>query len=429
MSDYSLDLSVLRLLKRRKAYERYAKLVPEGTVNETTRKLIGRFGQFFEATDAEQITFAEFWPYLSSLYPAWKDKDRDAWKAALRPVDKDNPQGYDDTVLSNLLATDLGNRALALIESWQAGDEVDLGESLRLAVENFEAQHQRRVKSADVYLDWDQMVEEAADNTGFQWRLPCVAAHLRALRAGDFGIMAMRPDRGKTTWVSDEATYWAGQLPTLFPDAYRPIVWLNNEGPGSRILGRLRQSALGMSSSEIKAMGTAKARALFIETIGGREDNIVVKDIHGWTNADVEELIRKLNPSVVIFDMIDNIRFSGQTANNGERTDQLLEAMYQWARSLAVRYDFVGIATSQVNADGEGLRYPLQSMLKDSKTGKQGACDFILTGGFDASMPSTRFIGTTKNKLKLEGATGNPQCQVFFDADRGRLRMPEEVSE
>jgi replicative DNA helicase len=57
------------------------------------------------------------------------------------------------------------------------------------------------------------------------------------------------------------------------------------------------------------------------------------------------------------------------------------------------------------------------------------ACDFILTGGYDPSMPNTRFIGATKNKIKLEGASGNPAAQVFFDADRARLIEPEEVTE
>lgn len=221
----------------------------------------------------------------------------------------------------------------------------------------------------------------------------------------------------------------APQLAELYPDRFRPVVWLNNEGPGRRILSRIRQAALGMSTGEIRELGPNKARQLYIEAIGGDEQRIMVKDIHGFTNWEVEEMLRKLDPGLVIYDMIDNISFVGGTINHGERTDQILEAMYQWARALGVRLDFPGIAMSQISADGEGHRWPLQSWLKDSRTGKQGACDFILTGGFDPNLPSTRFIGTTKNKLKLEGAKGNPEAQVFFDADRARLREPEEVED
>lgn len=423
---FSIDLPTLRLLKTRKKYERFARMVPEGTVSETTQKIINRFGEYFAVTGAERIEFAEFWPWLRTQYPKWKDKDVAFWSAQLRPVDKDNPEGYDEAVLKNLLATAMANKALSLIERWNDGKEVELAEELRVAVEQFEDALQRRVKTPDVTLDWDAMIEEEADNTGLHWRLGCVGNHLRAMREGDFGILAMRPDRGKTTWGASEVTFMAPQLAELYPDEFRRVVWLNNEGPGRRILGRIRQAALGLSNSEIRDMGAAKAREAYAEAIKG-EDRIVVKDIHGFSNWEVEELLRKLNPGLVVFDMIDNIQFAGRAQNGGERTDQLLEAMYQWARSLGVRMGFAGIAMSQISADGEGMQYPFQSHLKDSKTGKQGACDFILTGGFDPNQPKIRFIGTTKNKLKIEGATGNPQCRVFFDADRARLLEPQEV--
>lgn len=427
MSDFSLDLTVLRMLKTRQSYERYAKLVPDGTVNETTKKFIKRLGEFFEDTGAEVADYSTFWPFLRTRYPKWKEKDVAFWDAATRPIDEDNPPGYDAIVLRNLLATDLGNKALNLIENWQDGGEFDLGDAFREAVDHYDAAVQRRVRTPDVTMDWDEMLEQDENNDGIQWRLGCVARHLRALRPGDFGIIAMRPDRGKTTWLAAEVSFFAPQLVEMYPEEKRPVLWLNNEGPGKRILSRIRQAALGLTASEMRKLGPAEARRQYIKLVGGDEDMIVVKDIHNFTNVEVEELIRKINPGIVVFDMIDNIRFSGTTHNNGERTDQLLEAMYQWARSLGVRYDFIGLATSQISEAGEGERFPSQKLLKDSRTGKQGACDFILTGGFDPSMPNTRFIGTTKNKLKLEGADANPNCQVYFDADRGRLVEPKEV--
>lgn len=429
MADLSLDLSVLRMLKRRKNYERYARMLPEGVVNDTTRRLVGRVGEYFAAVkEADVVTFEEFWPFLRSKYPKWKEKDISYWESVLKPIDRDNPDGYNETVLTQLLATDLGNKALALIEKHNDGDDIDLGESLRAAVERYESSVQRRIKTPDVDLDWDHMIQQDADNSGLQWRLGAVGRAIRAQREGDFGIFAMRPDRGKTSWVASEITHWAPQLATLYPDEFASILWLNNEGPGSRILGRIRQAALGLSVSEIAALGSKKARAKYAELIGG-EHRIQVKDIHGFTHVEVEELIRKLKPRVVVFDMIDNIHFVGGQINNGERTDQILEAMYQWARSLAVRYGFVAVATSQISAEGDGERYPRQTQLKDSRTGKQGACDYILTGGYDPNMPRTRFIGTTKNKLKVEGSSGNPAAQVWFDADRSRLHEPEEVKE
>jgi len=61
-------------------------------------------------------------------------------------------------------------------------------------------------------------------------------------------------------------------------------------------------------------------------------------------------------------------------------------------------------------------------MLKDSKTGKQGAADFIITLGTsnDPSLEAIRFIGTTKNKLRLEGQPQSPRAQMVMDATGGR---------
>lgn len=427
MPELNLEIATLRMVRDRERYDRFAGMIPEGTVNKETVALLRRMGEFFKATEAKEIQHDQFWPFLRTRYPQWTTEDQEFWQAAVKPIGKANPPGLDEAIIQNLLATDLGNKAMRYIESWQNGDEVDLGPVLRQAVEDFEDSLIRKIKTPDVALDWEEMIEEETHNKGFQWRLPAIGDYMRALRPGDFGIVAMRPDRGKTSLVASEITYMAPQALELYPDEFRPIVWLNNEGPGSRILGRIRQAALGMSSLEIRDAGFMKAKQIYTDLMKGRDDLIQVLDIHGYTSWEVEELIRKKNPSLIVYDMIDNIRFSGELANAGTRTDQVLEAMYQWARVCAVKYGAAALATSQISADGEGMRYPLQSMLKDSKTGKQGACDFILTAGFDPSIPSARFIGATKNKLKREGMKASPEVMVQFDADRCRLSMPTEV--
>lgn len=426
MSAFALDLSTLRLLKSRQRYERFHNMIPEGTVNKETKALIKRFGEFFKATDAQEIRHAEFWPFLRTRYPNWKEKDVAFWQALTKPIDQSNPLGLDEQIITNLLSTALGNKALDLIEKWKAGDEVELGEALRHAVEDFDKALHRKVKTPLVELAWDDMIAEETNDVGLHWRLNALRQSTRALRPGDFGIIAMRPDRGKTTLVASEVTYMAPQLRELYPDELRPIVWFNNEGPGRRIVSRIRQSALGLSVREVVDLGAEEAQRQYIEALGGREDMIRVIDIHGYSSWEVEELIRKHQPAVAVFDMIDNLRFSGATMNGGERTDQVLESMYGAAREWCVKYDMVGIATSQLSAAAEGVKFPPQTDLKDSRTGKQGACDFIIVGGVDNAQPNTRYISLTKNKIKREGAKPSPNAAYYFDADRGRLVEPTE---
>lgn len=424
---HSLDLSVLRLLKDRKRYERYAKSIPAGTLTAETKALIKRFGEFFETTDAARVTFDEFWPFLRSRYPNWKPKDEEHWHALIKPIDKDNPVGLDDSIVSNLLTADLGTNALALIEKWSTGGEVDLSTALALLVEQHEGALNRKVKTPVVELSYEAMIEEETTDTGLHWRLECLNQSMRPLRAGDFGVIAARPDRGKTSFIADQITFMAPQLLALHDD-FRPILWLNNEGPGRRIVSRVRQAAAGVTMTEQAELGPEGMRKAVADALG-HPDMVKVCDIHGYQTYEVADLLRKHRPGLVVFDMIDNIHFAGSTLNGGERTDQLLEAMYQWARDQCVKFDFIGLATSQISDAGEQMQYPTQNMLKDSRTGKQGACDFIITLGEQTQYPNTRFIGCTKNKIVRQGGKYSPQQQVHFDRDRSRFLMPIEVDE
>lgn len=425
MADVSLDLSTLRMVNTKERFERFANLIPEGTINKESRAILRRMGEFFKEVDVDYLTYETFWPFLRTKYPNWKEKDIALWSALVKPIEKHNPPGMDEAVTENLLTTELTNKLLALIAKYQEGDEIDLGPEVRSAQEAFDAALIRKVKTPDVVADWEEMVKEDEDNSGLPWRLSAIAQCVRSLRPGDFGIMAMRPGRGKTTLMASEVTHMALFLKDYYKGEFRPLVWFNNEGPGNRIMYRLRQALLGMSSREIRELGWQESRAKFIEMLHGDENWIQVVDIHGFTNFDVEEVIRKKNPGLVVFDMIDNIRFSGLGANGSERTDQKLEAMYQWARECCVKYGFPAIAASQLSNDAEGLRIPLLGMLKDSKTGKQGACDFIICGGYDPSMPNSRWISLSKTKLNMEGCPQSPDVPVTIDVDRGRLLMPE----
>lgn len=428
---FNLEMATLRMVKTRENYERYAPMIPPDVVNPETMTIIRRMGEFFNSTEHNKIEHETFWPFLLSHYPKWNAESRELWFKLTRPIDLDNPPGYNETVLSNLLTTQTAGKLTTLIENWQAGKEVDFQLALRETMETFEQNLQRKIRTPDVQFGWEEMIEETESNVGLQWPLPSLGENLRPVREGDSILLAMRPDRGKTSMGAHLMGHMAPQLAELYPGQFRPGIWFNNEGPGRRILSRIRQSVLNLSSEEIEDIGYAEGQRRFVEAMGGREDRIQVLDIHGYSSWEVEELIRKKQPGLVVFDMIDNIRFGGALANNGERNDQVLEAMYQWARVMAVKYGFGFFAMSQLSGEAEGQygRWPLQGMLKDSRTGKQGACDTMLVGGYDPNMPNTRFLSTPKNKHKRVGKPGYYKQTVFFDQDRARMKELEEQDE
>jgi replicative DNA helicase len=119
--------------------------------------------------------------------------------------------------------------------------------------------------------------------------------------------------------------------------------------------------------------------------------------------------------------MLAHVSLKGQA--DTMRTDQVLEELYKSARELAVRLDIPVIVTVQMSADAEGVAYPSMSMLKDSKTGVQGATDVIITIGSDAnSGTNLRFIGQTKNKLIKPGSKLLAQFTADFNHQTGIFR-------
>uniref|UniRef100_UPI00071E9831 AAA family ATPase n=1 Tax=Xanthomonas campestris pv. translucens TaxID=343 RepID=UPI00071E9831 len=410
----SLELTLLRLSKDRQRFFRLVPSVPREGLEETTLLVVRGLRKFYsEFPKVETLDMDAFIGWMRNVHYAHLPKERlDVLLIALTNMRKDVPAEMEAGMTERLLSVEFASAANGLVQSFVGGGEVDIVRDMQGLAEQFDVRMQRQTRLPLVEESPEDLVVADMDDSGLKFRLSCLSENMRGLRGGDFGILGMRPDAGKTTLLCSESTYWLPQLDILWPGEERCGIWLNNEGPGGRIKKRWYQALLGMSSVDIANLverGRDEGRPLFTEAIAAKMGMPISRmkfyDIHDMDSNEVERIIRASRPGFVIFDMIDNIRFSGMTANKGERTDQVLEAQYQAARNWCVKYDCAGVATSQLSVDAEGLRSPGQHMLKDSKTGKQGACDFIITGGKDndASLAGSRWINTPKNKLVRPG--------------------------
>ena len=403
-------------MKHRKDFNQLYSLVRESkALDGPTRAMIADYDKYFKAFPShDKVDYETFLPRFMAWHPTLNDEQKRNWNAMinnviLTEVDADQKNNIVRWVADVELTTNIAN----VIEQFNAGEVEDVFAALSSASDGWRT---RTGFKLDSFIDIPigDLLQDEFDDTGVKFRLGCLNASMRPLRPGDFGIVAARPDRGKTSFLASEGTYWAPQLP---PD--RNILWLNNEGTGKRIIPSLYRAALNLNMTEMKiAHAAGKLEDGYIKKVG-RRDRIRIVDCHGWSNGQVEMAIEDHNAGIVIFDMIDNIRGFGDAA----RTDLALEYMYQWARERMVKFDAVGVATSQISNDGDGLMFPSLGMLKDSKTGKQGACDFQLMIGAsnDAGLASARYLGLPKNKLRRPDGKADPQCEVIFDALRARF--------
>lgn len=420
----SLDISTLQLLKYRDRYERLARSIPERALEVRTRILLNDFGRFFrDFPEAQRVDAGSFVVLFKLIHPNLKDEDIAVYMELFRRIDQDAPPEIEAGLMRRLVETATAVDVLEHIKKFNDGEEVDLRAGLSGFIDRYDLLIDRKVKNPQVLDPIEDLLKAEENDVGLHFRLPCLNRHIKPLVPGDFVVVAARPDKGKTTWAASELTHMAAQVDTVWPGEGRSILWLNNEGPGKRIVTRCFQAALNATIEELVAKSNAGTiREEYRQALGGRGGALRIFDIHGMTNVEVEDLIRQHRPALILFDMIDNINFVGMANNNGQRTDQLLEAQYQWARVLGVKNDCITMATSQISADGDGMQWPTLPMLKDSKTGKQGAADLIITIGTvnDPILAKSRYMGTTKNKKVRTGMPASPLTEVLFDGDRGR---------
>lgn len=433
----SLELTALRMFRKREVYARLARSVPERALDQRTAIILADFGRYFAEHEGVSIIKGEpFTLWFRLVHPKLGEQDIAVYTALFRQLDAEVEPGVEKGIMERLVAADSAAKIADTLEKWNEGGDFDLLTALRRHTEDFESQLVRRTDFAQELTPIEDLLKAEEDEQGFRFRMTCLNETVKPLRGGDFIIVAARPDQGKTTLLASELTYMAAQVDQLYRGEGRSIIWLNNEGPSRNIVTRAFQAAGGWTDEEMFKLVKQpherygnQLRAQYVKALGGRPGVLRVFSIHDRWNYEIEDILKTHRPAIVVADMIDNVRFGGELANMGSRTDQALEAMYQWFRMIGVKYDCTMVATSQISAEGEGQMWPPQSALKDSKTGKQGAADVILMMGSVQSQPNlanSRYLSTPKNKRKRRGRPSNLMAEVNFDADHARVRDTTE---
>lgn len=418
-----IDLHLLRILRCRDDFYKIHGRIPTSALNATTVTIISDFGKYFETfPNHDWVDISTFLPLFNTWHPTLNAETRASYNTLFKKMGKKIDDATRDGILENMLELRLASSVADLLAKFDAGD----AQNFYAEIDGLFTEHKRDARITGI--DWVRddiggLLAKDDRDDGLHWRLDVLNTHMRPVRGGDFIVVGGRPNKGKTTFLSCEVTYMAPQI-----EEGQTILWLNNEGPGNRIKQRLYQSAVGLRLSEMIVEHKAgRLVPAYVKAVG-EMDRIRVFDIHGMDTFGVERIIEKNNPALVIYDMIDKVRGFKMEARN----DLSLEAMYDWARELSVKYDFVGMATSQISVEGDGLLFPTMPMLKDSKTGKQGSCDvqIMIGASNDPGMQSVRGIGLVKNKLHREGTDEDPRATVAYRPQIARYEdAPIEMEE
>ncbi|APU00319.1 DNA helicase [Ralstonia phage RS-PII-1] len=385
-----------------------------------TLTVLKDFGAYFKANPGVNVIRPEsFHTFFTLQHPKLKPETLALYAATIKEIAQPAPPGTEDGILERLVGVATATKLASLLEQYDSG-EADITVGLRNLAERHENWMARQKDHPKVRDRIEDILVEEENDAGLRFRLNCLNEAMRPLRSGDFGIVAARVDTGKSSFFASELSFMAAQVDEVWPGQERSIIVLNNEGPGKRLKHRFYNAALEATTQQLvewKNDGSLYSR--YVEAQGGR-DKFFVYDIHDYSMSQLEDIVKDVNPCLVVVDMLDNVACDIGASNGGTRTDQLLESLYQRARVWAVKYDCAVIATSQLSAEAENVAYPLLSMLANSKTGKAGAADFVLCIGRSNAegLENTRFIGLPKNKKRRDGGKQDPKKEVYFDGAR-----------
>lgn len=324
----------------------------------------------------------------ASFWATYPDSDKNIYGALFDQLYK--AEITPDVGLDILNQTILRKKSLKLSElAFQVGQGFKTEQDLTEFWNNWGKTERVETTLPEVDNDLEQLLSNHVYDTGLRWRLDCLNKSMGSLRKGDFGFIFARPETGKTTFLASEITSMLAQ--GVSGDVTSPIIWLNNEEDGWKVMLRVYCAYFGVSSDVILS-NVKKYRDRFRDEVGR---NFRLFDSALISRGDVERIVAQLNPSLVVYDQIDKIK-----GFQNDREDLRLGSIYQWARELA-KGGHAAIGVCQADGTAEGVRRLTMEHVANAKTAKQAEADFILGIGRsnDPAQQYARYLTVIKNKL------------------------------
>ena len=413
-----MDINILAAMMDRQRFKNLRHVIPTQMVSPETVGLLAWFQVYWDAYPAAAALDPGQLLSLVRLRTKGMDPNQVGITLALierlkQPV----PEEAIRAVHTTLVELDAVGRLGALLSQYNDGQSVDvLYEGMMLL------QHARRQATEGDRPAWEdapilQYLQGDADEGGIQLDIfPELARGLKGLQPGDNIAVAAPTDKGKTSLLCRIAVNSARQAKARYPGV--PLLYLVNEGKGSKIVNRLYQTATGLSRQAMieKAHG-GTLEALYCDVVGSR-DAIRVVNIHGKNMAQIARIIEQHKPYAVITDMTGRIRAVSNKGGGANDIGQL-EEVWDGMRELAAIYNFWHLGTVQVSQEGFNMLFPPLSAMQNSKTGIQTTLDLCVMMGAlqNPDAAYLRGISTPKNKLARSGCESANQFQVTFNPE------------
>lgn len=419
-----MNKTLLRLLTDRQQFNKLNGSILINRFDTEERTIINQLRKHWQMYDSGEDFSMEVFVQKFFIDVNCDEKESTFYNTVFDAMTKPADPAIAENMIRDLRMMEFNKVIEDLQTDYTVGEDMDLFEEIRNTVTDFESDVRRKSSDDYCHADIGEILEDEDSGTALGWPLKCLQDSMPNIRTGNQIIVAAEPGKGKTSFCAHCGTYWLRQT-VMHPELQtRPIVWFNNEGSKLKIKGNFARSALGMDFPMMKEAGFDVMNERFDALIGGA-DRLRIYDIHRKDVNYLERIIERDKPFVVFWDMLDAVKMN---MSSTAREDERLEKLYQWARDCSVQYDYLSIPTSQVSFEGAGLQWIPQSALKNSKVGKQGACDAIITIGSKdkPGFEKSRYIYIPKvfKGAPLPGCNADCRTQVIFDGATSRYLNP-----
>ena len=395
---------VLKLLMQRVYYYKFKDLVKE-SLPASVGKLVDWFGWFFKKYPDKDIV--DLGILRLAMFQNITPEAKASIEQVLTLLDKDVPPDIMYSMLQGLEETATVSNVTKTILEYEQGKITDVLQTLSEILDKSQVVQEHKE------LEINNLVLELNQDNGYRFDMfPMLGEALRGTLPPDNIAVAAYTDRGKTSAICRIIESFMHQSFAFKEE--RCILMLINEGTAERIMPRLVQTILNTTQEQVLEWAKDGSLEDRYYKVLKNKHKIVLLNIHGKNLLDVEGLIKKHKPFLVITDMTERIEGYAELPQH-----RAAEAKWDKMRQLAAIHQFIHIGTCQVSFEGADLLYPPLSALKDSKVGIQNTLDLaIYIGGYLNPVgedENLRGISTPKNKLQKQGYPRIIRVNTIFD--------------
>jgi len=212
-------------------------------------------------------------------------------------------------------------------------------------------------------------------------------------------------DMGKSLLAIAMMGFWARQG--------KKVLFLENEEPIEFTIARLASCMTGLTKQEIKN-DLDRAYNLAVER---GYNNVIMQNVTPGTPREIESLVKKHRPDILIYNQIRNMAIKGDN-----RTNQLEKAATEMRR-IAKTHNILIVSITQA-ADSASNKLILElGDVDSSNVGIPGQCDLMIGIGANKEFLArgSRMLSLAKNKLSpVQGS----HFEVKFNTFLSRVERP-----